>query len=189
MLIITLIFFQEVYLKVLSVSSLVNFAILSIDIVSSGTRRLSKCPIFGSPKDIGERCLQTYEEVMEYHIYLRLQIKQRKNPSFKAIAAVVAQRLEILWKKAFIPQLSRTRMASMLQRYRRKINNLLKSKSKNSDNYKRKVQLLRDSAHMNFFDISACKCLDFKRCICKLKNRVPLLSVTSCVTKDRIVAW
>ena len=62
----------------------------------------------------------------------------------------------------------------MLQQYRHKMNNLLKSKSKNSDNYKKKVQLLRDLAHKNLFDISACKCLDFERCTCKLKNRVPL---------------
>ena len=62
----------------------------------------------------------------------------------------------------------------MLQQYRHKMNNLLKSKSKNSDNYDRKVQLLRDSAHKNLFDISACKCLDFERCTCKLTNRVPL---------------
>ena len=106
--------------------------------------------------------LTTYEEVMKYYIYVRLQIKQRKDPSFKAIAGHVAQRLEILWKKASIPHLSRKRITSMLQQYRHKINNLLKSKSKNSDNYKRKVQLLRDLAHKNLFNISACKCLDFK---------------------------
>ena len=110
---------------------------------------------------------------MKYYIYVRLQIKQRKDLSFKAIAAVVAQRLELLWKKASIPHLSRKRITSMLQQYRYKMNNLLKSKSKNSDNYKSKVQLLRDLAHKNRFDIHA-KCLDFKRCICKLRNRVPL---------------
>ena len=44
---------------------------------------------------------------MKYYIYARLQIKQRKDPPFKAIAAVVAQRLEILWKKASFPRLSR----------------------------------------------------------------------------------
>ena len=32
---------------------------------------------------------------------------------------------------------------------------------------------MRDSARKNLFDISACKCLDFERCTCKLKNRVP----------------
>ena len=69
--------------------------------MSSGTRRSSECPIFGSPKDIRERCLPTYEEVKKNYIYVRLQKKQRKDPSFKAISAVVAQRLEILWKKAF----------------------------------------------------------------------------------------
>ena len=142
--------------------------------MSSGTRRSSECSIFGSPKNISKRCLQTYEEVMKYYIYIRLQINQRKDPSFKAIAAVVAQRLEILWKKASIPHLSQKRITSMLQQYRHKMNKLLKSKSKNRDNYKRKVQLLRDSARKDLFDISACKCLDFERCTCNLKNRVPL---------------
>ena len=61
----------------------------------------------------------------------------------------------------------------MLQQYRHKMNNLLKSISKNSDNSKRKVQILPDSAHKNLFDISASKCLDFERCTYKLKNRVP----------------
>ena len=62
----------------------------------------------------------------------------------------------------------------MLQQYRHKMNNLLKFKPKNSDTYKRKVQLLRDSADKNLFDVSPCKCLDFERCTCKLKSRVPL---------------
>ena len=64
--------------------------------MSNGTRRSSECPIFGSPRNIRERCLPSYEEVMKHYIYVRLQKKQRKDPSFKAIAAVVAQRLEIL---------------------------------------------------------------------------------------------
>ena len=99
--------------------------------MSSGTRRSSECPIFGSQKHIQLR------EVMKYYIYVRLQIELRKDPSFEAITAVVAQRLEILCKKASIPHLSRKRITSMLQQYRHKINNLLKSKSKNSDNHKR----------------------------------------------------
>ena len=131
--------------------------------MSSGTRRSSECPIFGSPKNTSERCLPTYEEVMKYYINVRLQIKQRKDPSFNVIAPVVAQRLEILWKKASISYLSRKRITSMLPQYRHKMNNLLKSKSINNDNYKRKVQLLRDSALKNLFDTSACKCLDFEQ--------------------------
>ena len=82
--------------------------------MSNGTRRSSECPIFESPKNISEKCLPTYEEVMKYNIYVRLQIKQRKDPSLKAIAAVVAQRLEILWKKASIPHLSQKKITSML---------------------------------------------------------------------------
>ena len=37
----------------------------------------------------------------------------------------------------------------MLQQYRHEVSKLLKSKSKNSDNYERKLQLLRDLAHRN----------------------------------------
>ena len=64
--------------------------------MSSGTRRSSKCPIFCSPKNISQRSLPAYEEVMKYYIYVRLQTKQRNDLSFNAIAAVVAQRLEML---------------------------------------------------------------------------------------------
>ena len=85
--------------------------------MSSGTRRLSECPIFGFPRNISERRLPTYEEVMKYYIYVRLQRKHRKDLLFKAIVAVVAQRLEILWKKASIPHLPRKRITSMLQQY------------------------------------------------------------------------
>ena len=85
--------------------------------MSSSTRRSSEYSIFGSPKNISERCLSTYEEVTKYYINVRLQIKQRKDPSFKAIAAAVAQRLEILWKKASTSHLSRKRITSMLQQY------------------------------------------------------------------------
>ena len=46
--------------------------------------------------------LRRSDEVLQY-IYVGLQINQRKDPSFKAIAVVVAQQLEILWKKASIP--------------------------------------------------------------------------------------
>ena len=84
--------------------------------MSSGTRRSSECPIFGSQK-ISARDAYQLREVMKYYVYVRLQIKQRKDPSFKAIIAVVAQRLEILYKKASIPHLSRKRITSMLQQY------------------------------------------------------------------------
>jgi len=142
--------------------------------MGGGTRLSSECPIFGSPKDISFRSLPTYEDVMKYYAYVRLEIKERKDPSFKQITVVVAQQLETLWKRASIPHLSRKRITSMMQQYRLKINNLLKSKSKNSDNFKSKVQKMRDMAAKTLFDISACKCLDFEQCTCTIKNKVPL---------------
>ena len=98
----------------------------------SGTRSSVECPIFGYPKEISWRVLPTYEDVMKYYQYVRLDMKQGREPSLKAIATVVVIQLENLWKYASIPQLSRKRITSMLRQYRTKMNNLLKSKSKGS---------------------------------------------------------
>ena len=75
----------------------------------------------------------------------------------------------------------------MLQQNLRKMNNLLKSKSHNSDNYKRKFQLLRDSVHKNLFDIMHANAWTSNDILANKKIKFPLLSVTSCVTRDRIV--
>ena len=139
-----------------------------------GTRFFSACPIFGSPKDICLRNLPTYEDVMKYYHHVRLEIRQgKKEPSFKAIAVVVIQQLESLWKHASIPHLSRRRITGMLQQYRLKMNTLLKSKSKGSESFNNKVKAMQKFAQKTLFDISACKCSDFKQCTCAPKYRVP----------------
>ena len=140
----------------------------------SGTRSSAECPIFGYPKEISWRVLPTYEDVMKYYQYVRLDMKQGREPSLKAIATVVVIQLENLWKYASIPHLSRKRITGMLRQYRTKMNNLLKSKSKGSKNYKNKLKTMQDSAQKTLFDISACKCSDFKLCNCKRENQVPL---------------
>ena len=140
----------------------------------SGTRSSAKCPIFGYPKEISWRVLPTYEDVMKYYQYVRLDMKQGREPSLKAIATTVVIQLENLWKYASIPHLSRKRITSMLRQYRTKMNNLLKSESKGSKNYKNKLKTMQDSAQKTLFDISACKCSDFKLCNCKRENQVPL---------------
>ena len=138
------------------------------------TRSSAECSIFGSPEDISWRKLPTYEDVMKYYHYMRLEIKQgKKEPSFKKIAVVVSQQLESLWKHASIPHLSRKRITSMLQQYRLKMNNILKSKSKASENFNNKVKAMQEFARNTLFDISACKCSDFSLCTCGPNCRVP----------------
>ena len=138
------------------------------------TRSSAECSIFGSPEDISWRKLPTYEDVMKYYHYMRLEIRQgKKEPSFKKIAVVVSQQLESLWKHASIPHLSRKRITSMLQQYRLKMNNILKSKSKASENFNNKVKAMQEFARNTLFDISACKCSDFSLCTCGPNCRVP----------------
>ena len=46
------------------------------------TRSSAECSIFGSPEDISWRKLPTYEDVMKYYHYMRLEIRQgKKEPS------------------------------------------------------------------------------------------------------------
>ena len=108
---------------------LLNYPILTMSNVS-GTRSSAECPIFGYPKEISWRVFPTNEVVMKYYQYVRLDMKQGREPSLKAIATVVVIQLENLWKYASILHLSRKRITSMLRQYRTKMNNLLKSKSK-----------------------------------------------------------
>ena len=108
---------------------LLNYPILTMSNVS-GTRSSAECPIFGYPKEISWRAFPTYEVVMKYYQYVRLDMKQGRKPSLKAIATVVVIQLENLWKYASILHLSRKRITSMLRQYRTKMNNLLKSKCK-----------------------------------------------------------
>ena len=58
------------------------------------TRRQSyQCPIFGSVQDIKDNVLPTYEDVMKYYEWNRLQLKISRNtikePSFLDIAELV----------------------------------------------------------------------------------------------------
>ena len=78
----------------------------------SGTRSSAECLILGYPKEISWRVLPTYEDVMKYYQYVRLDMKQGREPSLKAIATVVVIQLENLWKYASIPHLSRKRITT-----------------------------------------------------------------------------
>ena len=67
------------------------------------TRRQSyQCPIFGSVQDIRENVSPTYEDVMKYYKWNRLQLKVSRNtikePSFLDIAELVSQKVEDFWR-------------------------------------------------------------------------------------------
>ena len=77
------------------------------------TRRQSyQYPIFGSAKDIKNNVLPTYENVMKYYKWSRLQLKISRNtikePSYLDIAELVSQKVDDVWRKSSLPTVSYT---------------------------------------------------------------------------------
>ena len=86
------------------------------------------CPIFGTPNDISENVLPTYEAVMKCYLFERAQLRQESNkdPSAKIIARNVAEKIKSVWVKASIPTVSHERINKKLMDYHGKYRNLMK---------------------------------------------------------------
>jgi len=77
---------------------------------TASTRSSAACPKFGAKKDLNLRYLPTYEDIMQYYHYVKIELKlSKKEPTFKDIAAVITKRLEYLWKLTSIPTVSTAR--------------------------------------------------------------------------------
>ena len=83
---------------------------------TASTRSSATCPIFTAGKDLNLRYLPTYEDVVQYYHYVRIELKSsKKEPAFKDTAAVITKRLEYLWKLASIPTVSTVPITQMLK--------------------------------------------------------------------------
>ena len=64
---------------------------------TASTRSSAACPIFRARKDLNLRYLPTYEDVMQYYYYVRIELKlSKKEPTLKDIGAVITKGLEHL---------------------------------------------------------------------------------------------
>ncbi|XP_050527619.1 uncharacterized protein LOC126897791 [Daktulosphaira vitifoliae] len=142
------------------------------------TRNKSKCLIFGDAKELSNNVLPTYEDVMQYYLYVKHQLKPditSKEPSVSSIAEIVATNIENIWHKASIPIVSHTRVLQLIKTYHDKYRNILKSAKGRGycETYKKKVEKLQTEARSSLFDIAACKCIDFSTCTCEKSRKVP----------------
>ena len=145
---------------------------------TASTRSSAACPIFGAGKDLNLRYLPTYEDVMQYYHYVRIELKlSKKEPTFKDIAAVITKRLEYLWKLASIPTVSTARITQMLKTHRGKMTNIMKSINarKKNKSLSKQIEDFKKTSKTTLFDISACKCSEFKKCSCPCERRVPIM--------------
>lgn len=135
---------------------------------------MSRCPIFGEPKELSEVILPTYENVMKYYLLVRYQLKPTaatKEPTVVEISEVVSANIERLWLKASIPVCSHTRVLQMIRTYHDKYMKLMKNIKRKTS--MQKLESFRANARTNLFDIAACKCA-FEACHCDKVRKIPV---------------
>lgn len=142
------------------------------------TREKLNCAVFGAPKPLYESILPTFDDVMKLYLWIKHEIKSKKpvkEPSFKEIATDVVVEVEKLWQKASIPTVSHTRVLQMLRCYHDKYRALIKNyrQRKDKTSLTAKIQAFQHDAKSKLFDISACKCVDFQKCVCPKNRKVP----------------
>ncbi|CAH1107403.1 unnamed protein product [Psylliodes chrysocephalus] len=98
-------------------------------------------------------------------IHSKPQLKQTK---------VVAKKIVENWDKASIPTVLQCTIIKRITSYRLKIRNLLKPyKQRNKViSYQKQLQDFRIKSKV-LFDVAACKCSDFKTCVCDKVFKVP----------------
>lgn len=132
-----------------------------------------KCPIFGTIGELKENVLPTFQDVMKFYEWTRIQLKiqqgSNKEPSFSQIAEIVAQKIEDIWQKSSIPTVSHTRTIQILKTYHGKCKIHLKSLKRLTE--EKKALFLCQSEVL--FDICSCKCKILLHCKCSRESKVP----------------
>ena len=79
----------------------------------TATRSTVSCVIFGSPCELPENMLSTFENYLKYYNLVKLQMKEElngKDPSHFEISSKVTLQIELLWQKASLPTVSHDRV-------------------------------------------------------------------------------
>jgi len=143
------------------------------------TRTKTKCPVFGTPQELSEIVLPTYENVMKYYLLVKHELKPNihtKDPTVSEIAEKVSANIERIWLKSSIPVISHTRVLQLIRAYHDRYQKLVKPfKSRHNDEkYKAKIRSFKDECKLKLFDIAACKCA-LGNCHCSKERKVPTL--------------
>ena len=135
------------------------------------------CPLFGSPKDFGNK-LPTYAEVIRCCLWERRNLaptKGNKEPFFSDIARIVGKKVESLYQKASVPTVPLKNILRSIVSYHKKYQKLMKNykSCQNNVGYKNKLNFFLQNAESTLFDVAYCKCLNFSSCSCEKSKKVP----------------
>ena len=105
--------------------------------------------------------------------------KERKNTrlSIGEVAAAIARKVQDVWTKGGILSVSHTRIVhTRISQNKVLYLSLMKNVKSRGKVEKRRSKLkeLARIAQATLFDVSACKCSDFKKCSCEKSRKVPI---------------
>ena len=125
--------------------------------------------------------LPTYAYVMKFYNLTKQKLKyelNNKDPPHHNVAEIVTTKVEQIWDKSSIPQVSHRRVQEMLNKYHKTFMNLLKpyKSRKDSGPYREKISQFKNESK-KLFDICSCKCSFISQCQCESQERYPQLNV------------
>lgn len=109
------------------------------------TRSKTVCPVFGYERELPDNVLPSSIDVMRYYLLVQNTMefdRGGQHPAISEISEVVAQKLELLWKKAYIPIISHTRVIQKIRQYRETYNGITKHHKSRQNRHSFKISLI-----------------------------------------------
>ena len=158
---------------------------------TASTTSSATCPIFSAGKDLNLRYLPTYEDVVQYYHYVRIEFKLlKKEPAFKDTAAVITKRLEYLWKLASIPTVLTAPITQMLKTHRDKMANIMKSiNPKKINRYWNRLRISRSQEKLPYLIYLLVNALNLENAAALVNDKYQLWSSSFYSTKEAKGKW
>ncbi|KAJ8928633.1 hypothetical protein NQ314_018777 [Rhamnusium bicolor] len=136
------------------------------------------CPLYGIGAPFNINVLPTHKDIIKQYLNIRRDLKmagQKKEPTFHEVIVIMLARLEQIWQKASIAIISNERIIVKIREYHNKYRGLLKSYKQRSavPSNTRQIEEFKIKSK-SLFDIAACKCISFEKCLCDKSKKMPI---------------
>lgn len=151
--------------------------------MSKQTRANRRMYLFDTAKDLlpeKTNLLPTYEDMIRCYqsVHLELKGEGSKQPEVRAVANIVAEKIEGIWTRSSIPTVTRKRIIDMILQYNNKYQSMIKPiKRRKTTHLDEKLEKFKLDAK-RLFDICSCKCLSSLACNCTKERKIPAIEWT-----------
>lgn len=116
----------------------------------------------GEPKNLEEKLLPTYTDIIKYILFVKKQKQEIRNS-----IELCATRIESIWNRTNIPIVSKNRIIQLVKNHYSNYLNLKNSPYRTvpTENYMKKINRFLNKCS-DLFDICTCKCRYVTQCTC-----------------------